>query len=99
MYDRFGEHVPIYISELHITYENRDRTWTDGSAAEKSAQAPHTDAAAHGRRGTQHFRGPLARGGHSCRRLEKNPFPNRADSRHRFCEGKKNLPIYFGLTV
>jgi len=42
VYDRFGQYAPIYISELHITYENfNNRTWTDGSAAEKSAQADY----------------------------------------------------------
>lgn len=42
VYDRFGQYAPIYISELHITYENWwDKTWTDGSTAEKSAQADY----------------------------------------------------------
>lgn len=42
VYDRFGQYAPIYISELHITYEDfGNKTWTDGSAAEKSAQADY----------------------------------------------------------
>ena len=53
----------------------------------------------HGRRGKQHLRGTLVQGWDLCRCLEKNLSPNRADARHQFCEGERNLFIYSSLTA
>ena len=59
-----------------------------------SAQAPYTDA-----EGNSIFEEPSCEGGHLCRCLEKNLSPNRADARHQFCEGERNLFIYSSLTA
>ena len=59
-----------------------------------SAQAPYTDADGH-----SIFEEPSREGGHLCRCLEKNLSPNRADARHQFCEGERNLFIYLSLTA